>query len=164
MLSIQAVRGLPRLRAPGIVPGIISFSRQLPCFLKQDITISLRGNCVSLCRQSMVLFFGRRRSEGWPHHGRSFSTAQIAVVEIARGGQQSVAVWAEGEVRADGAASSSPSARGFVERCTFPQRGPGEAFSHSTISLSRGSLFCYAMNNKQLQQQQQQQQRPFNGL
>ena len=26
MLSIQAVRGLPRLRAPGIVPGIISFS------------------------------------------------------------------------------------------------------------------------------------------
>jgi len=24
MLSIQAVRGLPRLRAPGIVPGIIS--------------------------------------------------------------------------------------------------------------------------------------------
>ena len=33
MLSIQAVRGLPRLRAPGIVPCIISFSRQLPCFL-----------------------------------------------------------------------------------------------------------------------------------
>ena len=30
---IQAVRGLPRLRAPGIVPCIISFSRQLPCFL-----------------------------------------------------------------------------------------------------------------------------------
>ena len=29
MLSIQAVRGLPRLRAPGIVPCIISFSRQL---------------------------------------------------------------------------------------------------------------------------------------
>jgi len=28
MLSIQAVRGLPRLRAPGIVPCIISFSRQ----------------------------------------------------------------------------------------------------------------------------------------
>jgi len=27
MLSIQAVRGLPRLRAPGIVPCIISFSR-----------------------------------------------------------------------------------------------------------------------------------------
>jgi len=26
MLSIQAVRGLPRLRTPGIVPGIISFS------------------------------------------------------------------------------------------------------------------------------------------
>ena len=33
MLSIQAVRGLPRLRAPDIVPCIISFSRQLPCFL-----------------------------------------------------------------------------------------------------------------------------------
>ena len=34
MLSIQAVRGLPRLRALGIVPCIIiSFSRQLPCFL-----------------------------------------------------------------------------------------------------------------------------------
>jgi len=33
MLSIQAVRGLPRLRAPGIVPCIISFSRQLPYFL-----------------------------------------------------------------------------------------------------------------------------------
>jgi len=33
MLSIQAVRGLPRLHAPGIVPCIISFSRQLPCFL-----------------------------------------------------------------------------------------------------------------------------------
>jgi len=33
MLSIQAVRGLPRLRAPGIVPCTISFSRQLPCFL-----------------------------------------------------------------------------------------------------------------------------------
>ena len=32
MLSIQAVRGLPRLRAPDIVPCIISFSRQLPCF------------------------------------------------------------------------------------------------------------------------------------
>ena len=32
-LSIQAVRGLPRLRAPGIVPCNISFSRQLPCFL-----------------------------------------------------------------------------------------------------------------------------------
>ena len=33
MLSIQAVRGLPRLRTTGIVPCIISFSRQLPCFL-----------------------------------------------------------------------------------------------------------------------------------
>ena len=37
MLSIQAMRGLPRLHAPGIVPCIvpciISFSRQFPCFL-----------------------------------------------------------------------------------------------------------------------------------
>jgi len=33
MLSIQAVRGLPCLCDPGIVPCIISFSRQLPCFL-----------------------------------------------------------------------------------------------------------------------------------
>ena len=33
MLSIQAMHGLPRLRTPGIVPCIISFSRQLPCFL-----------------------------------------------------------------------------------------------------------------------------------
>ena len=33
MLSVQAVRGLTRLRAPGIVPCIISFSRQLPRFL-----------------------------------------------------------------------------------------------------------------------------------
>ena len=33
MLSIQAVCGLPRLREPGIVPCIISFSRQLLCFL-----------------------------------------------------------------------------------------------------------------------------------
>ena len=30
MLSIQAVRGLPRLRAPGNITCIISFSRQLP--------------------------------------------------------------------------------------------------------------------------------------
>ena len=33
MLSIQAVRGLPRLHAPGIVPCIISFSTQLLCYL-----------------------------------------------------------------------------------------------------------------------------------
>ena len=33
MLSIQAVRGLPRLHAPAIVPFITSFSRQFPCFL-----------------------------------------------------------------------------------------------------------------------------------
>ena len=33
MLSIQAVRGLPRLRTPGLVPCIISFSRHFSCFL-----------------------------------------------------------------------------------------------------------------------------------
>ena len=33
MLFIQAVCGLPRLRAPGIVPCIISFSGQLLCFI-----------------------------------------------------------------------------------------------------------------------------------
>jgi len=33
MLSIQAVRGLARLRAPGTVPCIISFSRQFACFV-----------------------------------------------------------------------------------------------------------------------------------
>jgi len=33
MLSIQAVLGLPCLRTLGIVPYIISFSRQFPCFL-----------------------------------------------------------------------------------------------------------------------------------
>jgi len=32
MLSIQAVHGLPRLQAPGIIPRIISFSRQHLCF------------------------------------------------------------------------------------------------------------------------------------
>jgi len=35
MLSIQAARGLPRLRAPGTVPRTISFSAQLtPLFLR----------------------------------------------------------------------------------------------------------------------------------
>ena len=33
MLSIQAVRGLHCLREPGIVPCIISFSRQFPCLV-----------------------------------------------------------------------------------------------------------------------------------
>ena len=33
MLSIQAMHGLPRLHAPSIVPCIISFFRQLACFL-----------------------------------------------------------------------------------------------------------------------------------
>jgi len=33
MWSIQAVHGFPRFHTPGIVPYIITFSRQLPCFL-----------------------------------------------------------------------------------------------------------------------------------
>ena len=33
MLSIQAVRGFPRLHAPDIVPCIISFFQATPCFL-----------------------------------------------------------------------------------------------------------------------------------
>ena len=32
MLSIQVMRGLPRMRGPGIVPCIISFFRQVPLF------------------------------------------------------------------------------------------------------------------------------------
>ena len=39
MLSIQAVRGLPRLRALGVVPGIISFSRQLNSLFPHGVTI-----------------------------------------------------------------------------------------------------------------------------
>ena len=40
MLSIQAIPGLPRLRASGIIPCIIAFSRQLPCFLMQQLNTS----------------------------------------------------------------------------------------------------------------------------
>jgi len=38
MLSIQAVRGLPRLRAPGIVPCIVSFSRQATPLFPHGVT------------------------------------------------------------------------------------------------------------------------------
>ena len=47
MLSIEAVRGLPCLRAPGIVPCIISFSTQLPRLLtygKISTTLSKQHN------------------------------------------------------------------------------------------------------------------------
>ena len=54
MLSIQAVRGLPRLRAPGIVPCIISFSRllmyvvlQFDKFVSGDVDLC---NCTLLRR------------------------------------------------------------------------------------------------------------------
>jgi len=39
MLSIQAVRGLPRLRAPGIVPCINSFSRTATPLFPHGVTI-----------------------------------------------------------------------------------------------------------------------------
>jgi len=39
VLSIQAVRSLPRLRAPGIVPCIICFSRQLTHLFPHGETI-----------------------------------------------------------------------------------------------------------------------------
>ena len=38
MLSIQAVRGLPRLRAPGIVVCIIAFSRQTSALVKYVVS------------------------------------------------------------------------------------------------------------------------------
>jgi len=46
----QACRGLPRLRASGIVPCIISFSRQLPCFYRAMLCIrSISHGPVSVC-------------------------------------------------------------------------------------------------------------------
>jgi len=65
MLSIQAVRGLRRLRASGIVPCIISFSRQLPCFLTvwpYSMLASLLWRCLTvpsllqLCYEPTLLF------------------------------------------------------------------------------------------------------------
>jgi len=58
MLSIQAVRGLPRLHAPGIVPCIISFSRQLPCFLGmrlEHISLGMKErNRSNGCRTGLI--------------------------------------------------------------------------------------------------------------
>ena len=50
MLSIQAVRGLPRLRAPGLVPCMISFSRQFPCspWCDHSMLVSLRWQCLTV--------------------------------------------------------------------------------------------------------------------
>ena len=51
MLSIQAVRGLPRLHAHAIFPCIISFSRQLPCFLMvwpQYMLATLLWRCLTV--------------------------------------------------------------------------------------------------------------------
>ena len=51
MLSIQAVRGLPRLRAPGIVPCIIPFSRRV-----SSIILSVY-NTGDLLAQTLEQFF-----------------------------------------------------------------------------------------------------------
>ena len=56
MLSIQAVRGRPRLRAPGIVPCIISISRQLPCFLALTLSNSFFFTPALLWTHSFVFF------------------------------------------------------------------------------------------------------------
>ena len=64
MLSIQAVRGLPHPRAPGIVPRIISFSRQLPfphgmtivCFLALTVSNSTTFT-PALLRSYWYVFF-----------------------------------------------------------------------------------------------------------
>jgi len=51
MLSIKVLRGLCRLRAPGIVPCIISFSRQHPCFLMlcdHGMLTSLLWQCLTV--------------------------------------------------------------------------------------------------------------------
>jgi len=53
MLSIHAVRGLPRLRAPGIVPCVISFSRQLPCFLMSVQLHSRMLRLITACLPSV---------------------------------------------------------------------------------------------------------------
>jgi len=48
MLSIQAVRGLPRLRAPGIVPCIISFFRQLPYIMSEIYSAPITKRTLTL--------------------------------------------------------------------------------------------------------------------
>ena len=53
MLSIQAVRGLPRLRTPGIDPCTISFSRQFPCFLRNVIYRMYRRSTLMTRNQSL---------------------------------------------------------------------------------------------------------------
>jgi len=48
MLSIQAVRGLPRLRAPGIVPCIISFSTFVSSWCDHSMLASLLWRCLTV--------------------------------------------------------------------------------------------------------------------
>ena len=54
MLFIQAARGLPRLRAPGIVPCIISFFTQLHCF-PWDLTNRFTANIATYGGESWTL-------------------------------------------------------------------------------------------------------------
>ena len=77
MLSIQAVRGLPRLRAPGIVPCVISFSRQLPCFLMvwpqyaSFLALTVSNSSLftpALLRTHSFVFFADHAGQGpWNH-------------------------------------------------------------------------------------------------
>ena len=79
MLSIQAVRGLPSLRAPGIVPCIISSSRQLPCFLM------VWAGFLALTVSSSFLFTPALvRTHSFVFFGESFSV-QFSQLYIATG-------------------------------------------------------------------------------
>ena len=67
MLSIQAVRGLPRLRAPGIVPCIISFSRQLPGFYASFLALTVSNSSLftpALLRTHSFVFFAVHETYG----------------------------------------------------------------------------------------------------
>jgi len=73
MLSIQALRGLPRLRAPDIVACIISFSRQFPCFLvvlPQHASFRHRGGQIKLDNRHAV---SEQFLNGTSAHYRLFS-------------------------------------------------------------------------------------------
>jgi len=48
LMSVQTVRGLPRLRAPGIVPCIISFSTQLPYIISEVYSAPITKRILTL--------------------------------------------------------------------------------------------------------------------
>ena len=54
MLSTQAVCGLPRLHVPGIVPCIVSFSRQLPYWVNEYFIHQHRYNTVKTVKSRTV--------------------------------------------------------------------------------------------------------------